>query len=118
MKLSGKDYGCAYAPALLAGLYADPCGSVMDGDFGNDFVTITDEDGNEFELEHLGSAELDGSTYMAFLPADMDEEDDDFGMIILKAISEGDEELFVSIDDDRELEKAYQYFVDSLYEEE
>ena len=37
--------------------------------FGPDFITVTDEDGNEFELEHLDTLEHEGETYMAFSPA-------------------------------------------------
>mgnify|MGYP000004439924 FL=1 len=40
--------------------------------FGPDFVSVTDDEGNEFELEHLGTLEHKGHTYMSFLPADMD----------------------------------------------
>ena len=39
--------------------------------FGSDYLTIEDEDGNEFELEVLNEFELDGQDYLAALPADM-----------------------------------------------
>ena len=29
----------------------------MSDDYGSDFITVTDEDGNDFELEHLGTLE-------------------------------------------------------------
>ena len=38
----------------------------MSEEFGPDFITVTDEDGNEFELEHLDTLEYNGQTYMAF----------------------------------------------------
>ncbi len=60
-------------------------------DYGSDFVSVTDEDGNEFELEHLDTIEMEDRIYMAFLPADMDENDDDYGMVILEAIEENGE---------------------------
>lgn len=41
----------------------------MSEEYGADFITITDEDGNEFELEHLETIEYNGQTYMAFFPA-------------------------------------------------
>lgn len=68
--------------------------------FGSDYLTIEDEDGNEFELEVLNEFELDGQDYLAALPADMDEDDPDFGIILLKIMEENGEELFGSIDDD------------------
>ena len=63
--------------------------SLMSEEFGPDFVTITDEDGNEFELEHVDTIEYKGNIYMAFFPADTDEkgdsdEEDEEGLIILK----------------------------------
>ena len=90
----------------------------MSGDYGNDFVTITDDDGNEFELEHLDTAEIDGGLYMAFVPADMDEDDDDFGLVILKVITENGEEVFTTIDNDEELNAAYALFIERLSDEE
>ena len=56
--------------------------------FGSDYLTIEDEDGNEFELEVLDEFELDGQSYLAALPADMDEDDPDFGIVLLKIIEE------------------------------
>ena len=49
----------------------------MSEEYGNDFISISDEDGNEFELELLDSFEVDGTNYMVFLPANMDEDDED-----------------------------------------
>ena len=90
----------------------------MSDDYGNDFVTVTDEDGNEFELEHLDTAEINGVVYMAFVPADMDEDDEDFGLVILKVVAEDGEEAFATIDDEDELNAAYALFVERLSEEE
>lgn len=46
--------------------------------FGSDYLTIEDEDGNEFELEVLDEFELDGQSYLAALPPTWDEDDPDF----------------------------------------
>ena len=40
----------------------------MSEEFGGNFVSLTDEDGNEIELEHLDTIEYNGSVYMAFSP--------------------------------------------------
>ena len=90
----------------------------MDGEYGNNFITITDDDGNEFELEHLDTAETNGGLYMAFLPADIDEDDDEFGLVILKVIVEDNEEIFVTVDDEKELDTVYAHFVERLSEED
>ena len=44
--------------------------------FGDDFITITDEDGKEYELEVLASVEYNGATYLGVCPADQDETDE------------------------------------------
>lgn len=86
--------------------------------FGDDIYTITDENGNEFALEHLDTLEKDGETYMAFAPADMDEDDPDYGMVLLKVVEENGEELFASIDDDAEKEAVYEAFMERIFEDE
>ena len=85
--------------------------------FGPGFVSVTDDEGNEFELEHLGTLEHQGTTYMAFLPADMDEQDEDYGMILLKVIQENGEELLADIDDEQELDTVYDLFMEQLFSE-
>ena len=51
----------------------------MNEDFGSDLISITDDEGNEFVLEHLHTLEHKGCFYMAFLPTDIDEENEDYG---------------------------------------
>jgi len=89
-----------------------------ENEYGSDFITITDEEGNNFELEHLDTIEFEGETYMAFLPADMDEEDPDYGIIILKVIEENGEEILGSVDDEDELDRVYERFMEILFAEE
>jgi len=86
-------------------------------EFGNDYITISDDDGNEFDLEHLDTAEIDGKIYMAFLPADMDEDDEDFGLIILSAIVRDGEEVLATLDNDEELSMVYEFFIERLTED-
>lgn len=90
----------------------------MSEQYGNDFISVTDDDGNEFELEHLDTIEHDGALYMAFLPADMDENDDDYGMVILKVLQENGEEILATIDDDQEMETVYNAFMLRLFSDE
>ena len=89
----------------------------MDTDFGRDFITITDEDGVEYELEILSTVEYQGALYYALAPADTDE-DEDLEVSILKAVEEDGEEILVAVDDDDELETVYEIFIEQLYEEE
>ena len=90
----------------------------MSEEYGPDFITLTDEEGNEFELEHLGTLEHKGVTYMSFVPADMDEEDEDFGLILLKVVEKDGEELLADIDNEDELNQVYEIFMEQLFEDE
>ncbi len=90
----------------------------MSEEYGPDFVSVTDDEGNEFELEHLGTLEHNGRQYMAFVPADMDEDDEDFGLILLRVIEEDGEQLLADIDDEAELNAVYEQFMEELFEDE
>ncbi len=87
----------------------------MSEEYGSDYITIVEENGSEFELEHLDTIDFEGETYMAFLPADMDENDEDYGIIILKTIMENGEELLSSVDDENELNRVYDHFMEILF---
>lgn len=84
----------------------------MSEEYGNDFVTIIDDEGNEFELELLDTIDFNGESFAAFLPTDMDEDDPDYGLIILSVVNdENGDELFESIDDDDKLQQVYEMFM-------
>jgi len=88
-------------------------------EFGPDLISIIDDEGNEFELEVLESLEYKGQSYMAFLPTDMDEDDPDYGMIILRVIlEESGEILYEDVDNEEELTAVYEEFAKILFEEE
>ena len=92
----------------------------MQEEFGPDFVTITDEDGNEFELEHVDTIVYNEQVYMAFFPADTGEEtdDEDTGLIILKIVNVDGEEQLSTLDSEEELEEVYDQFMEELFREE
>lgn len=99
----------------------------MSEEFGGNFITLTDEDGNEIELEHLDTLEYNGSVYMAFFPAELADEDgiapeedseDEAGLIILKVIENGGEEELATLDSEEELDAVYGKFMETLFEDE
>ncbi len=97
----------------------------MSEEFGGNFVTITDEEGNELDLEHLHTLEYNGQIYMAFFPAIEESQDasdaseeEETGLIILKVIEENGEEFLSTLDSDEELESIYDQFMASLFEDE
>ena len=101
----------------------------MSEEFGPDFITVTDEDGNEFELELVDTLEHNGITYHALFPAvaedeetgepvDVDADDEEYGLVIMKVVEENGEELFCSVDDEEELVAVYDRFMELLFDEE
>jgi Protein of unknown function (DUF1292). len=90
----------------------------MSEDYGNDIITISDEEGNEFELELLDDIEFSGEEYKVFLPVGIGEEDPDYGFVILKIMEEDGEVLFGSVDDDDELNAVYEFYMEKLFLEE
>ena len=95
----------------------------MSEEFGPNFITVTDEDGNDIELELLDVLEHKGQTYMAFFPAvleedEVDEDGEDYGMVILKSITENGEELLSTLDSEEELTEVYDLFMEMLFQDE
>ena len=101
----------------------------MEDNFGPDFITVTDEDGNDFELELVDTLEHQGVTYYAMFPAvaedeesgepqDVDADDEEYGLVIMKAIEENGEELLSTLDSDEELDTVYELFMERFFQDE
>lgn len=101
----------------------------MSEEFGPDFISVTDEDGNEFELELVDSLEHKGVTYYAMFPAvkeneetgepvDVDADDEEYGLVIMKVIEENGEEILSTLDSDEELDTIYNLFMERFFQEE
>ncbi len=86
--------------------------------YGSDFITITDEDGTEYELEVLSTLEYNGNTYMAVIPAAESQDALQLEVSILKSIEEDGEPILCAIEDQDELEAVYDLIMDALYEED
>ncbi|MBC5695214.1 MULTISPECIES: DUF1292 domain-containing protein [Agathobaculum] len=72
----------------------------MSEEYGNDFVTLIDEDGNEVEFEHIDTVEYEGVTYLAFIPAELSVEEDAEVVIMQVVTDENGEELLEGVEDD------------------
>jgi len=94
----------------------------MSESYGPDFITITDEDGNDIELEFVDALEHNGQLYMAFFPTvdeeEGDEEDEEYGLIILKQVVENGEEMLSTLDSEEEGEEVYELFMETLFDED
>ena len=91
----------------------------MEDQFGSDFMTIVDEDGQEYELEILTLLEYNGFTYLAVIPAGLeDEEAENPEVSILNSVEEDGEPILCAIEDEAELQSVYDLIMEQLYEEE
>ena len=95
----------------------------MNDEFGPNFVTLTDDEGNDIELEYVDPLEHNGTTYMAFFPvveedSEDEENEEEYGLVILKSQMENGEEFLVTIDDEEEIDKVYDLFMEQILSDE
>ena len=93
----------------------------MSEDFGPTFITVTDDEGNEFVLEFVDALEHNGQLYQAYFPAETEgenEDDPDNGLVILKVLQEDGETLLSTLDSDEEEEAVYELFMENLFSDE
>lgn len=87
-------------------------------DYGPDVISITDEDGVEYELEVLSSVNYKGVEYLALTPADAPEDAEELEVSILKSVVENDESVLIAVEDEEELEAVYDLLMQSMFEDE
>ena len=92
----------------------------MNEEFGNDIVSVTDEEGVEHFFEELDRIETDdGNRYVALIPIYDEEEeilDSDGDVLILKVIEEDGESYLVQIEDEKEFNEIGNIIGDRLIE--
>ena len=87
-------------------------------DYGNDYVTLVDENGVEREFEIVDSLVTENNEYFALIPTETAEniDSDDGELVILKVVEENGEEFLEPIEDDEEFEAISEVFMDRLEE--
>ena len=89
----------------------------MSEEYGNDFVTLIDEDGNEVEFEHIDTVEYNGVTYLAFIPAEISIEED-AEVVIMQIVEENGEELLEAVEDDEIADAVFNIVMERAEAEE
>ena len=80
----------------------------------DNIIFLNDEDGNEVPFEFLDLIECEGNEYVVLLPAD-DQADE---VVILQVDElDGDEESYVSIEDDETLNAVFAIFKEKFKDE-
>ena len=94
----------------------------MNKEHGGDFISMTDDEGNEVEFELLDILQHNDIYYHAFIEPESEDseesEEEELEIIILKAVQADGEELLVELDDEEELNRVYDLFMERLSEEE
>ena len=91
--------------------------------WGEDILTLMDEDGNESEYKIVACAEMDGTEYMALEPIHEDPEEalmEAAQLVFLRLSEELDEDgeqYLESIQDEEEFDRVAEIFRDKLSEE-
>lgn len=86
-------------------------------EYGNDFISLTDSEGNEYNFELLDRLETEDGEYVALLPVYDDPQetlDDNGELVIVKVVEENGEEYYENIDDDDEYDTVADAFIARL----
>lgn len=89
----------------------------MSEEYGNDLVSVLDDEGNEHQFEILDAIETDDGRYVALLPVYSDAEEaieDDGELVILQVIGENGEDLLTPIEDDTVFDEIAGIFEERL----
>ena len=91
--------------------------NIKEEEYNPDLVTLTDDDGKEYNFEVLDAIETDTGRYLALLPTFDDPQkmlDDSGELVIVKVGEEDGEEYFYEIEDDDEYDMIADAFVERL----
>jgi uncharacterized protein YrzB (UPF0473 family) len=83
-------------------------------------VVLVDENGENVEFELLDTIEMEGKEYVVLLPIEEGNDDGETDEVIILRVEpgEGDEDTFVTIDDEDELNEVFEEFQDRMDEME
>lgn len=91
----------------------------MSEEYGNNIVSVLDDEGNEHQFEVLDAIETDEGRYVALLPIYSEAEaaiEDDGELVILEVVNDNGDDLLVPIEDDELFESVAGAFEERLSE--
>ena len=90
----------------------------MQEEYQPDLVSLSDDEGNEYNFEVLDSYDENDTQYVAMTPyaeeGEQLDEEMDGRLVIMKVVEENGENYFVEIEDDDEYERVANEFVTRL----
>ena len=93
---------------------------MIDNEFGNDILTLEDDDGVEHTLEVLDAIDNGENRYMALSPVYDDPQqtlEDSGELVILKVVTVDGEEFLETIEDEDEMDEIADIFMERLEED-
>ena len=93
---------------------------MIDSEYGNDILTLEDDDGVEHTFEVLDSIENAGTRYLALSPVYDDPQQtlaDSGELVILRVVEADGEEFLEAIDDEDEMDEIADIFMERLEED-
>lgn len=99
-------------------------------DYENEIIELTGEDGDSIKCEYLDTVLMNDNEYVVLLPVDGGScggccdcdscggEEEGSEVIIMRIEKNGDEEYLVPVEDEEELESAFEAFQDQIDEED
>ena len=80
-------------------------------------LELTDDEGNKVQFEHLLTFEYGENFYVSLLPVTPLEDFEDGEVLIMRLEEDGDDDIFLPVDTEEELEGAWNAFLE-LYNDE
>ena len=87
-------------------------------EYGAEIISITDEYGEDYELEVLARVEYNGCEYLALTPANAADEAEKLEVSLLKSVIEDGDPILVAIEDEEELECVYDLLMEEVFADE
>lgn len=86
-------------------------------EFERNVISITDEDGVDYDLEVLAVVTFNDADYLALTPLDADDEAEELEVSILKSVDDdGDEPILVAVEDEAELAAVYDLLMEQMFQ--
>lgn len=80
----------------------------MDEEVPENYITLTDDEGNDISFEIIGTVDYEGHLYAVMIP--FDDEDDEVVILEIIPTENPDEPEFLSVDDDDLLGEIFEEF--------
>ena len=80
----------------------------MDEEVPENYITLTDDEGNDISFEIIGTVDYEGHLYAVMIP--FDDEDDEVVILEIIPTENPDESEFLSVDDDDLLGEIFEEF--------